>query len=94
MRILSAQERFDSCLPSNVALTSCMWPNCYVRVGPSDFHAVLTSKYRKRYDDCLLRGFVEINNKARWCPGKNCENAVFYNGEGETTDTVKVGLSP
>ncbi|KAK9054120.1 hypothetical protein SSX86_025197 [Deinandra increscens subsp. villosa] len=62
----------------------CPEPSCEAAVGLDMVIALVNGKEMKRYDNFLLRTYVESNKKIKWCPAPGCDYAVRFDDDFET----------
>eukprot|EP01084_Bolivina_argentea_P161276 280778_1 len=56
--------------------TKCIDPQCKLTLRPAVFATFLTSKYRIKYEEYIVHSLVSGVASIKWCPGKECVNAV------------------
>ncbi|CAF4912999.1 unnamed protein product [Rotaria sp. Silwood1] len=50
---------------------------CNIRVDDiTVLHIIESQDVRNKYQYLITNSFVQCNRKMRWCPGKNCKNAI------------------
>ena len=60
------------------ALTVCPERGCNMIVPERLFQELLEPALFKRYQNFLMKSFVDLSKSAKWCPGRDCTQAVEY----------------
>ncbi|RHY58528.1 hypothetical protein DYB38_008783, partial [Aphanomyces astaci] len=60
--------------------TTCPQHGCSERVSDSIFQKLLPKKDYMRFQEYLLRSFVDINKTVKWCPSPGCDKAIASSG--------------
>jgi len=55
---------------------SCMFPRCVITPSRAFLESLLHKQDFAKYCDFLSNKYVATSRETRWCPGKNCGNAV------------------
>ncbi|KAK1433117.1 hypothetical protein QVD17_10023 [Tagetes erecta] len=59
----------------------CPEPSCDAAVGLDMINVFATVEEKKRYHLFMLRTYVEVNKKIKWCPGPGCEYAIEFDDD-------------
>ncbi|KAK7251257.1 hypothetical protein RIF29_34294 [Crotalaria pallida] len=70
-------EGLDKCLA-----LKCPNPSCTIAVDGDMIHQFASEPNRNKYDQFLLRSYVEKNKNMKWCPGPDCEFAIVFQPNG------------
>ncbi|KAL3518780.1 hypothetical protein ACH5RR_021369 [Cinchona calisaya] len=54
----------------------CPQPKCGAAVGRELVYSLASDEDKKKYDDYLIRSYIEDRTKTKWCPAPGCEYAV------------------
>ena len=57
----------------------CPDQSCNLVVPPKIFHRLLSTQEYARYQQFLLKCYIELSTNAMWCPGKGCNKACQSN---------------
>ncbi|EEF52511.1 probable E3 ubiquitin-protein ligase ARI8 [Ricinus communis] len=61
----------------------CPEPSCRVAVGHDMIDLLVSRDDRNKYARCFVRSYIQENRKMKWCPGRDCDNAIeFLDGDG------------
>ena len=59
-------------------LTVCPEQECKMIVPSRLFEQLLEPLQFARYQEFLIKSFVDLSKQAKWCPGRDCTMAVEY----------------
>lgn len=59
-------------------LSVCPDQKCNNIVPERLFRQLVEAEQYERYEDFLLKSFVDLSKQAKWCPGRDCSMAVEY----------------
>jgi len=71
--------------------TNCPHFKCGEMVPDSLFLNLLEGEKKVLFRKWLMRNFIEGNQTLKWCPGKNCNKAVKYDGGGQKDIVCECG---
>ncbi|KAL5711399.1 RBR-type E3 ubiquitin transferase [Ranunculus cassubicifolius] len=56
----------------------CPQPKCGAAVGQDMIEKLVSERYKKKYSIYLLRFYIQVNQKAKWCPSPGCDFAIEH----------------
>ncbi|ETW04230.1 hypothetical protein H310_04567 [Aphanomyces invadans] len=68
--------------------TTCPQHGCSERVSDAIFQKLLPAADYARFQEYLLRSFVDINKTVKWCPAPGCDKAIASSGGLSTVSCV------
>eukprot|EP01125_Pyxidicula_operculata_P006185 TRINITY_DN2153_c0_g1_i9.p1 TRINITY_DN2153_c0_g1~~TRINITY_DN2153_c0_g1_i9.p1 ORF type:complete len:363 (-),score=100.34 TRINITY_DN2153_c0_g1_i9:2-1090(-) len=72
-----------------VTNTTCMAPNCKIRIGRVGFKKLASPQVYERFNYFFIKSYIDTNKNLTYCPNPNCGNAVKFSGSGKPNDVVE-----
>lgn len=66
----------------------CPHPSCGAAVGPDMVDLLSSEKDKKKFENCLLKSYLNSCEEAKWCPAPGCEYALFSSGDGDSSNVT------
>lgn len=70
---------------------TCPIPKCNVRVPQSKIEALSRNDIGAKWNDFMIKSFVDYNRSCKWCPKPGCQFAIEYPGGGVIDVTCPCG---
>ncbi|XP_027171774.1 probable E3 ubiquitin-protein ligase ARI8 [Coffea eugenioides] len=56
----------------------CPEPKCRATVGEELIYSLASDEDKEKYNNYLVRSYIEDRKKTKWCPAPGCDCAVYY----------------
>lgn len=66
----------------------CPEPSCSAAIGQGMIERLVSEIHKNKYRKYLIRSYVEVKKKIKWCPSPDCEFAVEFELGSETCDVT------